>query len=130
MNLKSFDSYLFSQLQDPEFSMLYLSEAYADSTEEFLVALGKYVQAKGGIDEAAGSGQISRDALTTLLSSNTSPEQRSLVLQSIALGLAMGEWSGVGSSANTSERGGRRTPALAGGRRKSAKTRRKIRQFS
>lgn len=58
MKLKSFDRYLFSQLQDPEFAMLYLNEAYADSTDEFLVALGKYVQAKGGLDEAASS-QIS-----------------------------------------------------------------------
>ncbi len=58
MRLKSFDSYLFSWLQDPEFAMLYLSEAYADSTEEFLVAFGKYAQANSEIDEAA-SGQTS-----------------------------------------------------------------------
>ena len=45
MRLKSFDDYLFAQLRDPEFAMLYLNEAYNDSIEEFLVALCKYVQA-------------------------------------------------------------------------------------
>lgn len=51
MKLRSFNDYLFAQLRDPEFAMLYLREAYNDSIEEFLIALHKYVQANGGVTE-------------------------------------------------------------------------------
>ncbi|MDQ2798066.1 MAG: hypothetical protein M3Y13_00300 [Armatimonadota bacterium] len=50
MKLKNLDDYLFAQLRDPEFAVLYLSEAYNDSIEEFLITLHKYVQANGGVD--------------------------------------------------------------------------------
>jgi len=45
--LRDFDTILFEALRDPEAAAIYLQDAWEDSTEEFLVALRKYVQANG-----------------------------------------------------------------------------------
>ncbi len=90
MKLKSFDQYLYAQLRDPQFAMLYLHEAYADSAGEFLVALRKYVAANGGIESAAAAAGISRETLATL-SDPTASEESSLLLQSVGLGFSLGE---------------------------------------
>ena len=92
MKLKSFDNYLFSQLRDPEFALLYLNEAYADSVEEFLLALHKYVQANGGIDQTAEFTHFSRESLTALLSDKGNPDLRSLraILHSLGFGFTVG----------------------------------------
>ncbi len=91
MKLKSFDDYLFAQLRDPEFAMLYLNEAYNDSVEEFLVALRKYVQANGGVSQVAASAQVSRESLYKMLSGTGNPELRSVraVLQALGLGFSI-----------------------------------------
>ena len=41
MRLKSFDEYLYRELQDREFATAYLEDAISDSLDEFLVALQK-----------------------------------------------------------------------------------------
>lgn len=91
MKLKSFDDYLFAQLRDREFAMLYLNEAYNDSVEEFLVALRKYVQANGGVSQIAASAQVSRESLYKMLSDTGNPELRSVraVLQALGLGFTI-----------------------------------------
>ena len=90
MKLKSFDQYLYAQLRDPQFAMLYLHEAYADSVDEFLVALHKYVEANGGIEKAAAAAGISRETLAAL-SDPAASEQGPLLLQSVGLGFSLGE---------------------------------------
>lgn len=90
MKLKSFDQYLYAQLRNPQFAMLYLHEAYTDSVDEFLVALRKYVAANGGIEPAAAAAGISRETLAAL-SDSADSEQGSLLLQSVGLGFSLGE---------------------------------------
>jgi DNA-binding phage protein len=48
MRLKSFDESLLLELQDKEFAAAYLADALNESTEEFLIALRKYIETNGG----------------------------------------------------------------------------------
>ncbi len=76
--LKSFNERLFEDLRDPEFAEAYLQDAWEDTTEEFLVALRKYIQANGGMDRCAEKAHVTREALERMLSEKGSPEMRSL----------------------------------------------------
>lgn len=76
--LRSFDELLLEELRDPEAAAIYLQDAWEDSTEEFLVALRKYVQANGGMSQCAERAHLSREALYRMLSENGNPEVRSL----------------------------------------------------
>ncbi len=76
--LKSFDNLLLEELRDPEAAAIYLQDAWEDSTEEFLVALRKYVQANGGMARCAERAHITREALYRMLSEKGNPELRSL----------------------------------------------------
>jgi probable addiction module antidote protein len=117
MKLKSFDDYLFVQLRDPEFAVLYLNEAYNDSVEEFLVALRKYVQANGGVSKIAASAEVSRESLYKMLSEAGNPELRSVraVLQALGLGFTI-QSLGRGTDADNDHSrdiSGREQPAQA-----------------
>ncbi len=76
--LKDFDEVLFEALRDPESAAIYLQDAWEDSTEEFLVALRKYVQANGGMARSAERAQITREALYRMLSEKGNSELRSI----------------------------------------------------
>ena len=76
--LKPFDEVLFEDLRDPESAAIYLQDAWEDSTEEFLVALRKFVQANGGMAQCAEKAQITREALYRMLSEKGNPELRSI----------------------------------------------------
>ena len=78
MKLKSFDEFLYQQLQDPEFAAAYLEDALCDSVEEFLVALRKYVQANGGMSRCAEKTHLAREAIYRMLSEEGNPEFRSI----------------------------------------------------
>lgn len=90
MKLKGFDETLFKHLQDPEFAVAYLQDAYEDSMEEFLVALRKYVQANGGIKRCAEDANLTREAVYRMLSENGNPELRSVDAILKAYGLRFG----------------------------------------
>ncbi len=92
LTLKSFDGILFDDLRDPEFATAYLQDAWEDSTEEFLVALRKYVLANGGMAQCAEKAHITREALYRMLSDKGNPELRSVraVLQATGLSLSVG----------------------------------------
>lgn len=77
-NLKDFDEVLYEALRDPESATIYLQDAWEDSTEEFLIALRKYVQANGGMARCAERAHISREALYRMLSETGNPELRSI----------------------------------------------------
>ena len=87
--IKNFDEVLFEELRDPEAAAVYLQDAWDDSTEEFLVALRKYVQANGGMARCAEKAHLTREALYRMLSENGNPELRSVraVLQATGLRL-------------------------------------------
>jgi len=89
--LKDFDEVLFEALRDPESATLYLQDAWEDSTEEFLVALRKYVQANGGMAQCAARAHVSREALSRMLSETGNPELRSIraVLQANGIGFSI-----------------------------------------
>lgn len=53
MRLVAFDETLYRELQDDEFAMAYLQDALDDNFEEFLIALGKCVRARGGMTRCA-----------------------------------------------------------------------------
>jgi probable addiction module antidote protein len=76
--LKDFDELLFEELRDPEAAAIYLQDAWEDSTEEFLIALRKYVQANGGMARFAEKAHITREALYRMLSEKGNPELRSI----------------------------------------------------
>ncbi len=77
-SLQNFDEYLFSELRDPAFAAAYLQDAWEDSTEEFLVALRKVVQANGGLTQCAAKARVTREALYRMLSEKGNPELRSI----------------------------------------------------
>lgn len=76
--LKDFNELLFKELRDPEAAAIYLQDAWEDSTEEFLIALRKYVQANGGMARCAEKAHITREALYRMLSEKGNPELRSI----------------------------------------------------
>jgi probable addiction module antidote protein len=78
MRLKSFDEYLYRELQDQEFAAAYLEDAISDSLDEFLVALRKVVQANGGMSRCAEDAQLSREAMYRMLTEKGNPVVRSL----------------------------------------------------
>ena len=78
MRLKNFDEHLYRELQDPDFAAAYLEDALADSMEEFLVALRKYVQANGGVGQCAENTNLRREAIYRMLSEGGNPEFRSV----------------------------------------------------
>ncbi|MGI4790062.1 MAG: hypothetical protein ACRYFS_14570 [Janthinobacterium lividum] len=51
-SLQDFNGMLFEALRDPEAAAIYLQDAWEDSTDEFLIALRKYVQANGILPSA------------------------------------------------------------------------------
>lgn len=76
--LKDFDAVLFEALRDPKSAEIYLQDAWEDSTEEFLMALRKYVQANGGMAQCAERAHLTREALYRMLSEKGNPELRSI----------------------------------------------------
>lgn len=76
--LKDFNELLFGELRDPESAAIYLQDAWEDSTEEFLIALRKYVQANGGMAQCAENAHITRESLYRMLSEKGNPELRSI----------------------------------------------------
>ena len=90
-NLKDFDEVLIETLRDPESAAVYLQDAWEDSTEEFLVALRKYVRATGGMARCAERAHITREALYRMLSDKGNPELRSIraVLETSGFGLSI-----------------------------------------
>jgi probable addiction module antidote protein len=75
---KDFDVLLYEALRDPESAEIYLQDAWEDSTEEFLIALCKYVQANGGMTRCAEKAHLTREALYLMLSGKGNPELRSI----------------------------------------------------
>ncbi len=71
--LESFDDFLAEDLRDPEIAYAYLKDALAESPEEFLIALREYVQANGGMTEAARKSGIRREVLYRTLSEAGNP---------------------------------------------------------
>lgn len=76
--LKPFNDRLFEDLRDPEFAEAYLQDAWEDTTEEFLIALRKYVQANGGLDRCAEAADVAPEALGRMLSRTGNPDLRSV----------------------------------------------------
>ena len=78
LRLKSFDEVLYRQLQDPEFARAYLEDALSDSLDEFLIALGKYVQATKGMTRTAEEAHVRREAMSRMLCGKGNPGIRQL----------------------------------------------------
>jgi probable addiction module antidote protein len=63
---------------DKEYAALYLSAAYADSVESFLVALRNVAEAQKGIAKVAAKARINRENLYRMLSAKGNPQSKSL----------------------------------------------------
>ncbi|MCX6382000.1 MAG: putative addiction module antidote protein [Armatimonadetes bacterium] len=89
MKLQRFDEILYKELQDREFAIAYLEDALSESTEEFLIALRKYVQANQGMTKCAEAASINREALYRMLSEKGNPELDSLTAILTACGFKL-----------------------------------------
>ena len=85
--LKSFDDIILKNLRDPEYAVAYLQDALDDSMSDFLVALGKYIRANGGMTNCAKSAGITREALHRMLSEDGNPRFESILFILKALDL-------------------------------------------
>lgn len=74
---------------DPEFAAEYLSAAYADSREAFLVALRDIAEARKGIARVAHEAEVNRENLYRMLSKEGNPRFSSLkpILESLDIGV-------------------------------------------
>ena len=69
----SHDDWLDTELANPEFAAHYLNEAFSGSKDEFLVALGNVVRARGGIQKMAAAIGKTRPALHRALTRGGNP---------------------------------------------------------
>jgi probable addiction module antidote protein len=91
MRLVAFDETLFRELQDDEFAMAYLQDALDDNFEEFLIALGKCVRARGGMTRCAQETGLSREALYRMFQPGANPTMQSVerILRAAGLRLCL-----------------------------------------
>jgi probable addiction module antidote protein len=69
---------LFKDLKNPRYSAKYLSAAYADSTEAFLVALRDVARAQKGMTKLAAAAKVNRENLYRTLSKEGNPRLTNL----------------------------------------------------
>jgi len=76
---------------DKEYAGLYLSAAYADSPEAFLVALRDVAEAQKGIATVAAKARVNRESLYRMLSAKGNPTLNTLsaVLKAMGLKIAV-----------------------------------------
>lgn len=92
MKVRSFRESLYKRLENPEFAAAYLDDALRESFEEFLVAVGHVVKARGGFTKMAEETKLSREAAYRMLSETGNPELRSIqkILESTGLRFTVG----------------------------------------
>jgi probable addiction module antidote protein len=80
---------LFEDLKDPPYAAQYLSAAYADSAEAFLVALRDVADVYVGMKKLATRAGINRENLYRMLSEGGNPRLASLraVLETLGMGV-------------------------------------------
>jgi probable addiction module antidote protein len=76
------------ELRDPELAAGYLTEAFAEGEEVFLLALKDVVEARGGMRVLAERTRLNREGLYDMLSRRGNPRLSSLV--NILAGLGLG----------------------------------------
>jgi len=64
--------------KDKKYAAQYLSAAYADSVESFLVALRNVAEAQKGIGKVAAKARLNRENLYRMLSSKGNPQLKGL----------------------------------------------------
>jgi probable addiction module antidote protein len=74
---------------DPRFAADYLSAAYVDSQEAFLVALRDVAEAQKGITKVAVGAKVNRENLYRMLSREGNPRLSTLVSVLNALGMGL-----------------------------------------
>jgi len=91
MRLVAFDETLYRELQDDEFAMAYLQDALDDSFQEFMIALGKCVRARGGMTRCAQETGLSREALYRMFQPGANPTMQSVerILRAAGLRLCL-----------------------------------------
>ena len=88
MPTKSYDDFLFEELQDPELAAGYLSEALrSDSLDVFLIALRNVAQARGGLGTLSDETELNRQNLYRMLSENGNPALANLMKVLAVLGI-------------------------------------------
>jgi probable addiction module antidote protein len=76
--MKNYKSDLLEDLKDANYASEYLSAAYADSTEAFLVALRDVTEAHKGMAKLASEARVNRENLYRMLSEDGNPRLNSL----------------------------------------------------
>lgn len=91
---RKYQDFLFEQLQDRDFAVVYLNEALNESLKGgkesqklFLVVLRNVAEAKGGIGALAKKAHVSRQSLYKTLSGTGHPKWHTLVSLCVAMGL-------------------------------------------
>ncbi|MBM3493599.1 MAG: putative addiction module antidote protein [Armatimonadetes bacterium] len=92
MRLVAFDETLYRELQDDGFATAYLQDALDDNLEEFMIALGKCVRARGGMTKCARDTGLSREALYRMFEPGANPTMQSMerILRAAGLRLCLG----------------------------------------
>ena len=89
MTAEPFSKTLYQELRDDGFAVAYLEDAMTDSTEEFLVALGHVVKARGGVAQVAEGAGLTREAVYRMITPTGNPEFRSVQRMLAATGLRL-----------------------------------------
>ena len=80
MRTSEFDEYLYEQLRDDEFAAEFLSASLEDgSLADFLNALRKFIDARGGIGELAEAVKLNRQSLYKSINEEGNPLMGSIL---------------------------------------------------
>ena len=88
--MRGYRAELLEDLKDPEYADKYLSAAYADSNEAFLVALRDFADAHKGMAKLAAEAGVNRENLYRTLSEGGNPRLLNLraILNALKLKLS------------------------------------------
>jgi probable addiction module antidote protein len=86
---KPYKEILFRQLQDPQLAAGYLTEAFEEGNDVFLLALKDVVEAKGGMAGVAKLTRLNREGLYNMLSRKGNPRLSSLASVLAKLGFTV-----------------------------------------
>lgn len=79
MPIVSYEEHLFKDLSDPHYAAGYLTTAFEEGEDIFLLALRDVVQAHGGVGQFSQATSLNRENLYKMLSSKGNPRLSSIV---------------------------------------------------
>jgi probable addiction module antidote protein len=89
MSTTDYKEWLLGELQDLDFAAGYITEAFAEGEEAFLLAIRDVVEAQGGVGRLAKKTELNREGLYDMLSDKGNPRLSSLSTLFDALGLQL-----------------------------------------